>query len=285
MGEKIKIAVVTGSRAEYGLLHLLMKEIETDPNLELKIIVTGMHLSPEFNSTYQCIENDGFHISEKVEMLLSSDSSVGTAKSVGLGVIGFADTFSRLSPDIIILLGDRFELLAAAQTALMLKIPVAHIHGGEITEGAIDDAIRHAITKMSHLHFVAAEPYRNRVIQMGENPLYVFNVGYLAGERISKMKLLDKPVWQEKHHFELGKINFLITYHPATLVNDKNTTTINAIFSALDHFPDAKLIFTKSNADEQGRYINMKIDEYVNRNRERAIDIFINFHIDISALF
>lgn len=269
-GKKRKIAVITGTRAEYGLLYWLMREIAADPDLELQIIVTGMHLSPEFGLTYQLIEKDGFSIDTKIEMLLSSDTAVGVTKSISLGILGFCDAFVKLSPDIIVLLGDRFESLAVAQTALIQKIPIAHIHGGELSEGAIDDAIRHAITKMSHLHFVAADPYRKRVIQLGEHPDRVFNVGAPGLERIKRMNLLSQAELEEKIEFKLGKINFLITYHPATLDINQNAIAIEALFQALDSFPEAKLIFTKANADEAGRFINSRIDEYVKINSHRA---------------
>lgn len=268
---KRKIAVVTGTRAEYGLLYWLMREIEQDPELELQVIVTGMHLSPEFGLTYRFIEADGFHISAKVEMLISSDTAVGTAKSIGLGVLGFTDTLAKLAPDMLILLGDRFESLAVAQAALVQKIPVAHIHGGELSAGAIDDAIRHAITKMSHLHFVAADAYRKRVIQLGEHPDNVFNVGAPGLERIAKTTLLDKTALEKVMGFELGEINFLVTYHPVTLEIQKNSAELQALFTALDHFPQAKIIFTKANADEAGRFINKQIDDYVALNANRAI--------------
>ena len=165
-----KICVITGTRAEYGLLYWLMKEISADKDLCLQIIATGMHLSPEFGDTYQQIERDGFIIDKKVHMLLSSDSKVGIGKSMGLGMIGFSDAFNDLSPDLIVLLGDRFEIFSASSAAMVAKIPVAHIHGGESTEGAFDESIRHSITKMSHLHFTATEEYKNRVIQLGEQP-------------------------------------------------------------------------------------------------------------------
>ncbi|EKD71482.1 MAG: UDP-N-acetyl-D-glucosamine 2-epimerase, UDP-hydrolysing [uncultured bacterium] len=268
--KKRKIAVVTGARAEYGLLHWLMREIQEDPELELQVIATGMHLSPEFGLTYQFIEADGFTIDAKVEMLLSSDTAIGTAKSIGLGIIGFTDALAKLIPDMIVLLGDRFEALAVAQAALVQKIPLAHIHGGELSEGAIDDAIRHSITKMSHLHFVAAEPYRKRVIQLGENPERVFNVGAPGLERIERTKLLKRKEWEKKVGFSLGKINFLVTYLPSTLDTKDDIITLEALFNALDKFPEAKIIFTKANSDELGRLINAKIDEYVSHNAKRA---------------
>jgi GDP/UDP-N,N'-diacetylbacillosamine 2-epimerase (hydrolysing) len=265
-----KIAVVTGTRAEYGLLYYLLKEIKADAAFDLQIIATCMHLSPEFGLTYQLIEQDGFYIDEKVEMLLSSDTSVGITKSVGLGLIGFADAFARLKPDVVVILGDRFETLAAAQAAMFARIPVAHIHGGELSEGAIDDAIRHSITKMSCLHFVAANPYRNRVIQMGENPDNVYCYGAPGLERIERMHLLDRKTLESALNFIFGETTFLITYHPATLDLDDNDE-MEAIFSAIDQFPRAKVIFTKANADEAGREINKKIDQYVFSNKSRCV--------------
>ena len=265
-----KIAIVTGTRADYGLLFWLMKAIHHDADTELQLIVTGMHLSPEFGSTYQLIEMDGFKIDAKIEMLLSSDSAVGITKSIGLGIIGFADTLQKLSPHILVLLGDRFEILAAAQAALIQKIPIAHIHGGELSEGAVDDSIRHAVTKMSHLHFVASEPYRKRVIQLGEQPRNVFNVGAPGLERISNSTLLERHALEKKLDFQFGTQNFLITYHPNTVNPTENEAALSALFSALDHFPKAKLIFTKANADEMGRLVNSQIEQYVLNNNHRA---------------
>ena len=268
--QKRKIAVLTGTRAEYGLLYWLMREIQEDPELTLQIIVTGMHLSPEFGLTYKLIEADGFCINEKVEMLLSSDTTVGVAKSIGLGVIGFADALNRLNPSMLVLLGDRFEALAAAQAALAHKIPIAHIHGGELSEGALDDAMRHSITKMSHLHFVAAELYRKRVIQLGERPDTVFNVGAPGLERIKKMQLLTRDAWERNNGFQLEQMNFLVTYLPATL-SAEDEVVLNELFKALDHFKAAKIIFTKANADAAGRLVNVKIDQYVAQNLGRSI--------------
>ncbi|MDP1574190.1 MAG: UDP-N-acetylglucosamine 2-epimerase [Coxiellaceae bacterium] len=270
MNKKRNIAVITGTRAEYGLLRNLLKEIQSDFFLKLQLIVTGMHLSPEFDLTYQLIENDGFLIDAKIEMLLSSDTSVGIAKSVGIGVLGFSDCFERLKPDLIVVLGDRFEILAAVQTAMIMKIPVAHLHGGELTQGAIDDSIRHAITKMSHLHFTAAEVYRNRVIQLGESPDRVFNVGALGVERLKKNILLSKEALEEIVDFQFGTPTFLVTYHPATLCLDNIQEEMKALFDALDQFPQSKIIFTKANADEAGRFINQAIDNYVMKNNGRV---------------
>lgn len=265
-----KICVVTGSRAEYGLLYWLMKEIQQDPDLELQVLVTGMHLSPEFGLTYKVIEADGFLINGKVEMLLSSDTPIGIAKSIGLGVIGFADAFAGFHPDILVVLGDRFEIFAAAQAAMIQRIPIAHLHGGELTLGAVDESIRHAITKMAHFHFTAAEPYRKRVVQMGEVPERVFNYGAPGLEGLKKMTLLDRVSFEKVIDFHLGRLSFLITYHPATLVMESAEKSLEELVAALDHFPEAKLIFTEANADAAGRIINRRISEYVRKHPMRA---------------
>ncbi|MCG5130357.1 UDP-N-acetylglucosamine 2-epimerase, partial [Enterobacter mori] len=198
-----KIAVFTGTRAEYGLLYWLMQDIKNDPTLELQVLVSGMHLSPEFGLTWQQIEEDGFKIDEKVEILLSSDSAVGVVKSIGLGLIGFADALTRMKPDLIIILGDRYEAFAAAQAAMFLRIPIFHLHGGEITEGAYDDAIRHAITKLSYLHGVSTEEYRTRVIQLGEEPNRVYNVGALGLEHLHRTNLLGLAELSKSLNFAL----------------------------------------------------------------------------------
>lgn len=270
-----KIAVVTGTRAEYGLLKGLLQEIKEDAELLLQLIVTGMHLSPEFGLTYQLIEQDGFQIDAKVEMLLSSDTGVGVAKSVGVGVLGFTDAFERLKPDIIILLGDRFEILAAAQVALFLKIPIAHIHGGELSFGALDDNIRHCITKMSHLHFTAAKSYQKRVIQMGEQPEFVFCSGAPGVERFKKIDFLNQAVLEKALDFKFKQPTFLITYHPTTLAMETLEKDIDALFMALDAFPEAQILITKANADEAGRFINRRIDQYVNE-KSSHVKAFMN---------
>lgn len=265
-----KICVVTGTRAEYGLLYCLMKEINDDADLKLQIIATGMHLSPEFGLTYRQIEDDDFVINEKIEMLLSSDTPVGMAKSIGLGVIGFADAFERLQPDIVVILGDRCEILAASQAAMVCKIPIAHIHGGELTEGVIDESIRHSVTKMAQIHFVAAEPYRKRVIQLGEHPNSVINVGAPGLDHIRQLKLLKKDELEKLIDFKFGEINFMVTYHPVTLDLKNSSKKIQAIFKAIDHFPEAKVIFTKANSDPEGREINNNIERYAMQNKNRV---------------
>lgn len=266
-----KICVVTGTRAEYGLLYWLMKEIQDDPELQLQVIATGMHLSPEFGLTYQMMEADGFVLDAKVEMLLSSDTAVGIAKSIGLGVIGFADALERLQPQIMVVLGDRYEILAAVQAALVARIPVAHLHGGETTEGAIDESIRHAITKMSNLHFVAAEAYRKRVVQLGEDPTTVFNVGAVGIENIKRLQLLTREQLEESLDFEIGSTCFLVTYHPATLGSVRPQVAMQALLDALDHFPQARIILTKPNSDADGRIIGEMIDTYCQRHKGRVI--------------
>jgi len=257
---KRKICVVTGTRAEYGLLANLIKKIAKDDEFELQVVVTGMHLSPEFGNTYRKIEDDGFFINEKVEILLSTDTDTGIVKSMGLATIGFADSLARLQPDLIIILGDRFEMLAVAQAALIMKIPIAHIHGGECTFGAYDDAIRHSITKMATWHFTSTESHRKRVIQLGESPERVFNVGAIGIENIVNLKLLTKDELFLKLELNEKKPMFLITYHPET---NGQTEGIYQLLQALEHYPDINLLFTKSNADNGGRMINEAIQEFV----------------------
>ena len=268
---KRTICIVTGSRAEYGLLYWLMREIQDDPDLELQIIATGMHLSPEFGLTYKVIEEDGFVISEKVEMLLSSDTPVAIAKSMGLGTIGFADAFDRLHPDIVVVLGDRYEIFAACTAALPARIPIAHLHGGETTEGVIDEALRHAITKLAHIHFTSTPRSRKRVIQLGEQPERVFCYGAPGLDSIKRLTLLDKKTFEQAIGFKLGSTNFLITYHPVTLDENKAGPHFSELLAALDQFGETKLIFTKTNADTEGRIINKMINDYVDNNSDRAI--------------
>jgi GDP/UDP-N,N'-diacetylbacillosamine 2-epimerase (hydrolysing) len=258
-----KICVITGTRAEYGLLYWLMKKIDADKDLELQIIVTGMHLSPEFGNTYEQIEKDGFVITRKVNILLSSDSEVSISKSMGLGMIGFADVFNDIQPNLIVVLGDRFEIFSAVSAAMIAKVPVVHLHGGEVTEGAFDESIRHAITKMSHLHFTATEEYQRRVIQLGEQPEKVFNVGGLGIDNINKLKLLSKVDFEKAINFNLGEKNILVTFHPVTLENYTAEVQFKELLDSLDELKNTKIIFTKSNSDTNGRVINSMIDTYV----------------------
>lgn len=258
-----KICVVTGTRAEYGLLRWVMEGIREAPELELQVIATGMHLSPEFGLTYREIEKNGFRIDRKVEMLLSSDTSVGLAKSMGIGLIGFGEVLQQLQPDMMLVLGDRFEIFSAVTAAMVARIPVAHLHGGEASEGSIDEPIRHSITKMSHLHFVATDEYRKRVIQLGEHPDRVFTVGGLGIDNIKKLSLLDRSALQVSLDFELGLKNLLITFHPVTLEDKTSAKQMMDLLSALDELEDTNFIFTLTNADTDGRVIIEMINEYV----------------------
>ena len=271
MAAKRRICVITGSRAEYGLLYWVMRGIREAKNLELQLVVTGMHLSPEFGLTYQQIEEDGFSITRKVEMLLSSDTHLGIAKSMGVGMIGFGEAYEALQPHIVLMLGDRFELLAAASAALVATLPIAHIHGGEITEGAFDDSIRHSISKMSHLHFTATETYRRRVIQLGEHPDRVFNVGAPGLDNIERLKLLDRTKLEDAIGIKLGSRSLLVTWHPVTLEPGENRAQFLTLLNTLDEMDGLKLVFTKANADTEGHLINQMIDDYVARNPRKAV--------------
>ena len=258
-----KICVITGTRAEYGLLRWVMQGIKDDPGLSLQVVATGMHLSPEFGLTYREIEQDGFQIDRKVETLTSSDTPAGIAKSMGLGLIGIADALKELSPNLIVVLGDRFEIFAAVAAALVARIPVAHLHGGETTEGAFDEALRHSITKMSHLHFVAAEEYRQRVIQLGEQPERVFLVGGLGIDNIKRLKLLDRAELEASLGFKLGQKNLLITFHPVTLETATAADQMTELLAALAELQDTLLIFTMPNADTDGRMLIRMVEQFV----------------------
>ncbi|MFA5984398.1 MAG: UDP-N-acetylglucosamine 2-epimerase [Methylococcaceae bacterium] len=272
MHQKRKLCVVTGSRAEYGLLYWLMREITDDPDLTLQLVVTGMHLSPEFGLTWQQIQQDGFIINRKVEMLLSSDTGVGIAKSLGLGIIGFADALDELKPDVVVILGDRYEVFAAAQAAMALRIPIAHIHGGELTEGAIDEAIRHALTKMAHLHFTATEAYRKRVIQLGEQPQNVFNVGASGLDHMSKTELLGRGQLEEALGFKLGKRNLLVTFHPVTLEQSTAADQFEQLLNALSQLDETvHILFTLPNADTDGRSLINRVTAYQKQHAERVV--------------
>ena len=261
-----KICVVTGTRAEYGLLRWVIQGIQDSDEIDLQLIVTGMHLSPEFGLTISEIEADGFCIDRKVEMLLSSDTPVGITKSVGLAMIGFADALSQLQPDLLLVLGDRYEIFAAAASAMLACIPIAHCHGGESTEGVIDESIRHSITKMAHLHFVAADPYRRRVIQLGEDPDHVFKVGGLGIDNILNQKLLNKKQFEESIDFRLSERNLLITFHPETLKKDNSVKQMSELLNALSEFHDMGLIFTMPNSDAGGRVLFEQINEFCSNN-------------------
>jgi UDP-N-acetylglucosamine 2-epimerase (non-hydrolysing)/GDP/UDP-N,N'-diacetylbacillosamine 2-epimerase (hydrolysing) len=261
---KRKICIVTGTRAEYGLLYWLMKEVQSDSDVELQIIATGMHLAPEFGSTYQVIEDDGFVIDSKVEMLLASDTAVGITKSMGLGVIGFADELDSLKPDLLVLLGDRFEVLAAAQAALIARIPIAHLFGGDTTEGAFDEAIRHSITKMAHLHFVSNEQSAARVRQLGENPEHVYNFGSTGIDQIKRVEQLSRDEIEKQLGYTFQKKNLMVTFHPATLEEHSPESQFQELLDALSLLgPDVGVIFTYPNADPAGRALIPMIDSFV----------------------
>lgn len=269
-----KICVFTGTRAEYGILSNLMRLIDQDNDLQLQIIATNMHLSPEFGLTYKEIEQDGFTIDKKVEMLLSSDTSVGTLKSMGLATIGFADALNELRPDLSVILGDRYEMLAAAQACVISHIPVAHLYGGEITEGAYDDAIRHAITKLSHLHFTSTEEYRNRVIQMGEQPERVFHVGSLGIDNILHEEIMPLEELEESLNFKLGEQFLLVTFHPVTMEQGTASEQCGALLKALEEvFPQYKVLFTLPNSDTDSRDILKLIQKFVKEHSEDCIAV------------
>ena len=263
-----KVCVVTGTRADYGWLRWVIEGIRQSPVLELKLFVTGMHLSPEFGMTVNAIGADGFTIDRKVEMLLSSDTAVGVTKSMGLGMIGFADALAELQPNLMVVLGDRYEIFVAAASAMIARIPIAHLHGGETTEGAFDEAIRHSITKMSHLHFVAAEEYRRRVIQLGEKPEHVFNVGGLGIDNILSLKLLSSDELEDALGFKFSQRNLLITFHPVTLESGAGAQQMDELLAALVDLKDTGLIFTMPNADTGGRILFRKIEAFCSQHSQ-----------------
>jgi GDP/UDP-N,N'-diacetylbacillosamine 2-epimerase (hydrolysing) len=259
----MKICVVTGTRAEYGLLRWVMQGIRAAPQMQLQVVATGMHLSPEFGLTYREIENDGFVIDRKVETLLSADTPSSLGKSMGLGMIGFADTFRDLSPDLVLVLGDRFEIFAAVAAAMVARIPVAHLGGGETTEGAFDESIRHCLTKMSHLHFVGTAEYRDRVIQLGEQPDRVFVTGGLGVDAIKKVELLGRAALEQALGFGFGQHNLLVTFHPATLEHVPAAAQMAELHEALRQFEDVHVIFTMPNADTDSRALFALIERFV----------------------
>ena len=261
-----KVCVVTGTRAEYGLLRWVIEGVRQSSSLQLQLVVTGTHLSPEFGMTIDVIEADGLTVDRKVEMLLSSETEVGVAKSMGLGIIGFADVLSELKPNLMLVLGDRYEIFAAVSSAMIARIPIAHLHGGESSEGAFDEAIRHSITKMSHLHFVAAEEYRRRVIQLGEQPNSVYNVGGLGIDHIKRIELLDKEQLELELDFKFAERNLLITFHPVTIEKDASESQLKELLSALSKLKKTGLIFTAPNSDNEGRSMLKLIQEFCSKH-------------------
>ena len=266
-----KICVVTGSRADYGLLRWVMQGIKDDPRLNLQVIATGMHLSPTFGLTYRMIEEDGFRVDAKVEILGSSDSPAAIAESMALALTGTAKALSELKPDLVVVLGDRFEIFAATAAALVSKIPVAHLHGGETTTGAFDEAFRHSITKMSHLHFVATDEYRSRVIQLGENPKSVYLVGGVGIDSIKNLTLLSKEELEAQLGIEFGAKSLLITFHPVTLDAESPEHQMKELLAALSHLHDTTLIFTMPNADTGGHVLIKMIEEFVGQNENAKV--------------
>jgi len=282
---KRKICVVTGTRAEYGLLLPLLQALKVDTAFELQLIATAAHLSPEFGLTYRIIEEDGFAVDAKVEMLLSSDTPVGIAKSIGLGTIGFADAFDRLRPDLLVLLGDRFEMLAAAQAALVARLPIAHIGGGDTTEGAFDEAIRHSITKMSHLHFVTNQESADRVLQLGEETARVFVVGNIGIDLIKWIKLLPRDEVEQRIGFKLHQKNILLTFHPVTLQDDYGLKDFESLLAALDRLGDNYgLIFTRPNADTYGRAIVKRLDRFVATHENASVHTSLGSQMYLSTM-
>ncbi len=266
---KRKVCVVTGTRAEYGLFYPIMQKIKASESLELQLVVTTMHMSAEFGNTYKQIEKDGFKIDEKIENLLASDTKSSIAKSTGLATILLSDALNRLSPDIVLLLGDRFETHAAATTAMLMNIPIAHIHGGEITEGAVDEQIRHSITKMSYLHFTSTNEYKKRVLQMGEDQSRVFVSGAPGIDNIISMELLEKEKLEDELSWNFSEKVALFTYHPVTLEDThKLVDEVDVILNTLEK-KDINVLFTYANADDSGRVINQKIEDLCKRNPQK----------------
>ncbi len=267
---KRKICIVTGSRAEYGLLYWLIKEIKADQDIKLQLIATGMHLSSKFGLTYKVIEED-FRIDKKIDMRLYSDTSTGISKSMGIAQTHLSKAYKALKPDIIVVLGDRYEILSAVSAAMIAKIPIAHIHGGEITEGSWDDSIRHCISKMAHLHFTATEEYKNRVIQLGEDPSRVFNTGGMGIENIKRLKLLSRNKFEKSINFKLNKKNILVTFHPVTLENNTSKKQFQELINTINELDDTNIIFTKTNSDLNGKVINQMIDKYTSKYPKKSV--------------
>lgn len=258
-----KVCIVTGTRAEYGLLRWVIEGVRDHPALTLQLVVTGMHLASKFGETYREIEADGFAIDRKVDIELTADTPVSLSRSMGLGFGGFGAAFEDLAPDVVVLLGDRFEMLAAAGAAMMHRIPIAHLHGGEATEGLIDEAIRHAITKMAHLHFAAARPYRDRIVQLGEQPDRVFLVGGLGIDSITRLQLMERAELEASLDFELAERNLLVTFHPVTLEAAGSAEQMTALLDALSALDDTGLIFTMPNADTDSGVLFEMIEVFI----------------------
>jgi GDP/UDP-N,N'-diacetylbacillosamine 2-epimerase (hydrolysing) len=269
----MKIAVATGTRADFGLLRPLIQELENDPFFKLSIWAAAMHLSERFGNTVDEIINAGFEINHKIHCLEEDDDSVAISKNISRAIDGFAKAIEEDKPDFLVILGDRTEMLGAAIAATVATIPIIHIHGGETTIGAYDESIRHSITKMSYFHFTAANEYRHRVIQLGEHPSRVFNVGAIGIDSIRNLILLSKNQLEGNFDFKFNKINILITYHPVTLESSNASDQINSILKALDELEDVFLIFTHANSDKNGKVINAMIEEYTNLNSHKSLSV------------
>jgi len=278
------VNVLTATRAEYGLLKPIIAKLTTIEEFDVRIVATGAHLSSEFGSTYKEIENDGFGIDEKIEILLSSDTPSSISKSMGIAMISFADYFKKLNPHLLIVLGDRYETLAVAMTAMNQRIPIAHLYGGDTTEGAIDESIRHAITKLSYLHFTSTEYYRRRVIQLGEHPDRVHNVGSIGIENILNEKLLSKEELENELELDLSKPYAMVTFHPVTLEKNSSKKQVESLLEACKAYKNIQFIFTKANADSEGRIINQTIDEYAMKNDHIAAFTSLGMIKYLSAL-
>lgn len=279
-----KICVVTATRAEFGLLHPLLEKLLKVEEFDIRIVATGTHLSPEFGLTYKEIEEAGMKIDRKIEMQLSSDSTVAMSKTMGLTMISFADYFQESKPDYVVLIADRYETLSMAAVAMCMQIPIIHLYGGETTEGAIDECIRHAISKMSYLHFATTEPYRQRIIQMGESPDRVFNVGGLGVENIKTCRLLEKKELEESLEIELWSKYALVTFHPVTLEKDTALQQAKELIAACEHFKDIQFIFTKANQDAYGRLINEMFVETASQHENMKVYDSLGMKRYLSAL-
>lgn len=281
---KKKISILTATRAEYGLLKPIILKLNQIEEFEVKIVATGAHLSPEFGLTYKEIEEDGFTIDRKIEMLVSADTPSSISKSMGLAMISFADYFCEISPDLLIVLGDRYETLAVVIAAMNQKIPIVHLYGGETTEGAIDEAIRHAITKLSYIHCTSTEEYRKRVIQLGEDPMRVFNVGAIGIENVLNEKLLSKEDLENELKIDLSKPYSVVTFHPVTLEKNSSQQQIISLLEVCKNYKEINFIFTKSNADAEGRIINKFIDKYEEENKNIVAFTSLGVRRYLSAL-
>lgn len=281
---KKKILVITGSRSEYGILKPLLEEINLSDSFYLQLVVTGSHLSSTHGATISEIQSDGYKIEKKIDLSLTSDSRLDTIKSMSIALSGFAEALKELSPDLVLLLGDRFEIFMAASAAMIHGKPIAHIHGGEVTNGAFDDSIRHSITKMSHIHFVSTEKYKSRVIQLGESPERVFNVGSLGVESINKLDLLKKSDVENAIDFELGSTSFLVTYHPVTIDSENEKENITNLFKAIDQFENGKFIFTLPNADPGNQEIAKLIIDFVHSSPNCKYFESLGQHLYLSCM-